>query len=39
MEILNQICSPVSPSFTPKAAVAKVPIAGGISTALQSMYV
>ena len=39
MEILNQLVSPVSPCFTPKAAVKKVPVASTISDALQSLYV
>jgi len=39
MEILNQLISPISPSFTPKATIKKLPIASGISQAIQSMYV
>ena len=39
MEILTQLISPVSPSFTPKAAIKKLPIFSGITQALQSMYV
>ena len=36
---MNFIASPVHPSFTPKAEVAKIPVASRIADALQSMYV
>lgn len=39
MEICNQLCSPIFPSFTPKSQVQQIPIASGIAVALQSMYV
>ncbi len=39
MEILNQICSPAHPSFTPKAPIKKIPFVGGIAVAMQAMFV
>ena len=38
-EIMNFIASPMHPSFTPKADVAKIPVASAIADALQYMYV
>ena len=38
-EIMNNIASPIYPSFTPKDEIAKVPLASAVADALQSMYV
>jgi hypothetical protein len=39
MEIITQLVSPVSPAFTPKIGVKKVPVMSTITEALQSLYV
>ena len=39
MEILTEVISPLSPSFTPKAIVETFPIVSGLAVALQSMFI
>lgn len=39
MEIINLICSPLHPSFTPKAAVREIPLGSSIPNSLQCIYV
>ena len=39
MEILNLVCSPLSPSFTPKADIQKMPFISGIAHGTQAMFV
>ena len=39
VEILNQVCSPLHPSFTPKAGLKAIPIFRGIAESLQSIFV
>lgn len=38
MEILNQVSSPIHPSFTPKSEIKKVPVASSIAEGIQSLY-
>ena len=39
MEIINLICSPLHPSFTPKASVREIPLGSSIPNSLQCIYV
>ena len=38
IEILNLVCSPLCPGFTPKAELEKVPLVGKIARGLQSLF-
>ena len=37
-ECLNQVCTPLSPSFTPNAGVKDIPAISAICESIQSLY-
>ena len=39
LEILSLICSPLHPSFTPKAELESAPLIGALCKGLQSLFV
>ena len=39
IEILNLVCSPLQPGFVSKDEVSRMPIAAGLTTGLQSIYI
>jgi len=39
MEVWNLVCTPLSPSFTPKVDLEKIPFLSGICVGTQSMFI